>query len=52
MNTIYKKKWADEFSTDAFGEMLSKYCKYRSSTKIKCFATPTPFPSQLILSFF
>ncbi len=34
--------WADEFSTDAFGEMLSKNYKCRSSTKMKCFATPPP----------
>ncbi len=37
---VYKKKiahWADEFSTDAFGEMRSMICKWRSlkNPKIK-----------------
>ncbi len=27
--------WADEFSTDAFGEMLAIICKWRSSQKKK-----------------
>ncbi len=39
MRRVRHKKiahWDDEFSTDAFGEMLSKNCKCRSSTKIKC----------------
>ncbi len=27
--------WADEFSTDAFGEMLAIICKWRSSKKKK-----------------
>ncbi len=27
--------WADEFSTDAFGEMLAKICKCRSSKNKK-----------------
>ncbi len=34
---VYKKiaHWADEFSTDALGEMLSIICKWRSLTKKK-----------------
>ncbi len=34
---IHKKiaHWADEFSTDAFGEMLAIICKFRSSPKNK-----------------